>query len=57
MTGLALLLASVVAGALWDIMGSSATFLAGAAFGVLALSGLLVIKHKTSRFLLTDPAH
>jgi homoserine kinase len=32
--------ASVIAGALWDGLGSSATFLAGAAFSVLALIAL-----------------
>ncbi len=40
MVGLALLLASVLAGALWDIVGSQATFLTGAAFTALALAGL-----------------
>ena len=35
--GLALLLASVLAGVLWTAAGPSATFLAGAAFAVLAL--------------------
>ncbi len=38
--GLALLVASVVAGALWDAFGSHATFLCGAAFAALALAGL-----------------
>ena len=38
--GLALLVASVLAGALWDIVGAQATFLTGAAFTVLALAGL-----------------
>lgn len=40
-TGVALLIASVVAGILWDIVGSQATFLAGAAFAVLAALMLL----------------
>lgn len=35
-TGAALLIASVVAGILWDQIGASATFLAGAAFAALA---------------------
>lgn len=35
-TGLALLLASVVAGLLWDTWGSAATFLTGAGFATLA---------------------
>ncbi|ARU04259.1 MFS transporter [Comamonas serinivorans] len=41
LTGIALLLASVIAGALWDVFGHSATFLAGAAFATLALAGML----------------
>ncbi|MBT1156403.1 MFS transporter [Aminobacter anthyllidis] len=40
-TGLALLLASVIAGALWDIAGPQATFLAGAAFTLVTLAGLI----------------
>jgi MFS family permease len=40
LSGLAMLLASVVAGLLWDQFGASATFLAGLAFSVAAL-GLL----------------
>jgi MFS family permease len=39
-SGLAMLLASVVAGLLWDQFGAEATFLAGAAFAVLALAGM-----------------
>jgi MFS family permease len=35
--GLAMLVSSVVAGALWDVLGSQATFLAGAAFCGLTL--------------------
>jgi hypothetical protein len=35
-----MLLASVVAGLLWDQVGAEATFLAGAAFAVLALGGM-----------------
>ncbi len=41
MTGLALLAASVIAGALWDTAGSQATFLAGAAFATLAIVALV----------------
>jgi MFS family permease len=37
LVGLAMLVASVLAGALWDVIGSPATFLAGAAFTLLAL--------------------
>jgi len=43
-TGVALLIASVVAGALWDITGPQGTFLAGAAFTLLTLAGLFVIR-------------
>ncbi|MCC6789668.1 MAG: MFS transporter [Hyphomonadaceae bacterium] len=35
-TGLAMLIASVVAGVLWEVAGPDATFLAGAAFALLA---------------------
>ncbi|MCV9965784.1 MFS transporter [Pararhizobium sp. BT-229] len=48
-TGLALLLASVVAGALWEIAGPAATFMAGAAFSVFALSGLLLINRRSNK--------
>lgn len=40
-TGGALLLASVIAGALWQGFGSEATFLAGAGFALLAALGLM----------------
>ena len=40
LTGLALLAASIVAGALWDAVGPRGTFLAGAAFALIALCGL-----------------
>jgi MFS family permease len=39
--GAALLLASVLAGWLWDVHGPAATFIAGAVFAALALAGLL----------------
>jgi MFS family permease len=39
-TGGALLLASVIAGALWSMFGASATFIAGAAFAAIAAIGL-----------------
>ena len=54
-TGLALLAASVVAGVLWDFVGSSATFLAGAAFGGLALIGLRLIGLRTRRLSVPRP--
>jgi MFS family permease len=42
--GLALLAASILAGALWDVAGPKGTFLAGAAFTVIALAGLAAIR-------------
>jgi MFS family permease len=39
-TGIAMLVASLVAGALWDALGPGATFLAGAAFAALAIGVL-----------------
>jgi MFS family permease len=44
--GLALLAASIVAGALWDATGPKGTFLAGTFFTLLALAGLVVIRHR-----------
>ena len=44
--GLALLAASVVAGALWDSIGPQATFLAGAGFTSLALAGLWLVRRR-----------
>ncbi|MDP2368837.1 MFS transporter [Rhodoferax sp.] len=41
MSGLAMLVASALAGLLWDGWGASATFYAGAGFCVLALAGLV----------------
>ncbi|MDO8459214.1 MAG: MFS transporter [Burkholderiaceae bacterium] len=40
MSGMAMLVASVVAGLLWDKLGAEVTFYAGAAFCVVALAGL-----------------
>jgi len=40
-SGLALLFASVLAGLLWDRLGASFTFYAGAAFCIIALVGLV----------------
>ncbi|MGO8834155.1 MAG: MFS transporter [Roseiarcus sp.] len=48
-TGLALLAASVAAGALWDAFGPTATFLAGAALAVAALIGLIIARPRRSR--------
>ncbi len=47
--GIALLAASVIAGALWDVAGPKWTFLAGAAFTALALLGLLAVRHRLAR--------
>jgi len=43
-SGVAMLLASVIAGGLWDRLGAGATFHAGAMWCLLALVGLLVLK-------------
>lgn len=49
-SGGALLLASVIAGALWSAFGAPATFLAGAAFAAVAAIGLLARRpHTASR--------
>ncbi len=45
-TGIAMLVASVVAGALWDLIGPQATFIAGALFAVLTVVGLLPVRHR-----------
>ncbi len=42
LTGVALLAASIIAGALWDAIGPQATFLAGAGFATVALAGLML---------------
>jgi MFS family permease len=48
-SGGALLLASVIAGALWSSLGPSVTFLAGAIFAAMAVIGLLAsIRHRKS---------
>ena len=44
LTGLALLAASIIAGALWDVVGPKGTFLAGAVFTALAVAGLLTVR-------------
>ncbi len=43
-TGLAMLLASLVAGLLWDGFGASSTFFAGAGFAIVALIGLILTR-------------
>ncbi len=50
LTGVALLAASVIAGALWDAIGPQGTFIAGAAFTLLALAGLLAFGRRPGRF-------
>lgn len=53
-SGIALLLASVIAGVLWDWKGSVATFLAGAAFA--ALAALIVLAARRRLDAVTHPA-
>ena len=47
--GLAMLAASIIAGALWDTTGPAGTFLAGAGFALIALIGLLAVQGRISR--------
>ncbi|MFO0846880.1 MAG: MFS transporter [Gemmataceae bacterium] len=44
-TGIALLAASIIAGALWDSVGPQGTFLSGAVFSVLTILGLYPLRH------------
>ena len=46
-SGVALLLASVIAGSLWNVLGASATFVAGACFATLAAAGLIIYRPNT----------
>ena len=46
LTGIALLAAGIIAGALWDVIGPKGTFLAGAAFTVVGIAGLLVVRRR-----------
>jgi MFS family permease len=46
LTGLAMLAASVIAGALWDVTGPKGTFIAGACFALLAFGGLLALRSR-----------
>ncbi|MBI2717898.1 MAG: MFS transporter [Rhizobiales bacterium] len=50
-TGVALLLASLIAGVLWDWLGPDATFLAGAGFAVLSIAGYFAIAPTSARRL------
>jgi MFS family permease len=48
-SGIALLLASVVAGVLWSSFGAPATFLAGAGFSAVAAVGLIAFRVQRPR--------
>jgi MFS family permease len=48
-SGAALLLASVIAGALWSALGPAATFLAGAGFAAVAALGILALRRRAPR--------
>jgi predicted MFS family arabinose efflux permease len=45
-SGVALLIASILAGVLWDVAGSQATFMAGAVFTALALLLMPIVQVK-----------
>lgn len=47
-SGVALLLASLIAGLLWELIGPSATFLAGAAFTAIGLVGAVALTNRRS---------
>ncbi|MGC3964008.1 MAG: MFS transporter [Rhodocyclaceae bacterium] len=58
-TGIALLAASIIAGALWDQLGPQATFLAGAGLAMASLVGLWCLRgplRRQSSDLTTRPA-
>jgi len=46
--GLAMLVASIIAGGLWDVAGPQGTFLAGAGFAIIALAGLLAVRGRVA---------
>src|SRR3979490_1100331 len=48
LTGLAMLAASIIAGALWGAYGPAGTFFAGLVFALVALLGLLIMTGKIS---------
>ncbi len=56
-SGVALLLASAIAGALWTVIGPSATFLVGAAFAALAAAGLLLVRQRPRTTGTPAPQH
>jgi MFS family permease len=45
-SGIAMLLASLIAGTLWDLFGAPATFLAGAGFATAALTGYVLLRKR-----------
>ena len=45
-SGVGMLFASALAGALWEIYGPATTFLAGAGFSALALAGLFIVQRR-----------
>ncbi len=47
-SGLALLAASIIAGALWDAVGPEVTFLAGAGFTIVAVAGFLATRSQST---------
>jgi MFS family permease len=53
-TGVAVLLASVLAGWLWDHYGAPATFLTGALFSLLALAGFEILRRQENGKMGTD---
>jgi MFS family permease len=55
--GLAMLVASVVAGALWDAYGAAATFVTAAGFTIVALIGFLIIRDPNRRGSSADARH
>ena len=48
-SGIAMLAASIIAGALWDVTGPVGTFLAGAAFTAVALAALPFVRWRTRK--------
>jgi MFS family permease len=44
--GAATLLASLIAGGLWEVFGPQATFVAGAIFSSLALAGMAIVRQR-----------
>ncbi|MCU6501844.1 MFS transporter [Rugamonas sp. A1-17] len=56
MSGIAMLIASVLAGLLWDRLGASATFYAGAVFCMVALIGLATYRSVAIHVSATSPS-